>query len=145
MGTGGRAPRVGDDLPALRQDGLRIVGQQADEVLAIAARGVRARERAAAEEVLALGDDPVHAEIDGRHRAVGVLPDDDESLLGAQHVHRLGAVGRDAVLRAGRHQRFPDVPRLVGADVDLVGELAGEADPHHARRHAGGGSLARRP
>ena len=28
-----------------------------------------------------------------RHRAVGLLADDDVALLGAQHVHRLGAVG----------------------------------------------------
>ena len=36
----------------------------------------------------------------GRHRAVGVLADDDVALLGAQHVHGLGAVGGDAVLLA---------------------------------------------
>jgi hypothetical protein len=52
---------------------------------------------------LFLGDDPVHAEIDGRDRAVGVLADDDEAHLGAQHVHRLGAVRRNAELLAGGH------------------------------------------
>ena len=41
-------------------------------------------------------------------RAVGVLPDDRVSLLGAQHVHRLGAVGGDAELGARRVDVLPD-------------------------------------
>ncbi len=111
-------------------------------MLAVGARSVLAHERAPAEEVLlVLGDDPVHAEVDRRDRAVGVLADDDVALLGAQHVHRLGAVRRDAEALADIHQRFPNVPCLV-AHVDLVRELAGEADPHHARRHAGDEALS---
>ena len=35
---------------------------------------------------------------------------------------------------AGIHQRLPDVQGIAGRDVDLVGELAGEANAHHAAR-----------
>ena len=42
--------------------------------------------------------DPVEAEIVRRDGAVGLLADDRIALLGAQHVHRLGAVRRDAEL-----------------------------------------------
>ena len=98
---------------------------------------VGARPAALADEVgLRLGDDPAQAEIVGRHRAVGLLADDDVALLGAQHVHRLGAVGRDAVRLRRPPQRLPHRAAVVGRHVDLVAELAGEADAEDARRHA---------
>ena len=40
--------------------------------------------------------------------AVGVLADDRVALLGAQHVHGLGAVRGDVELRAGRVHVLPD-------------------------------------
>ena len=39
--------------------------------------------------------------------AVGVLPDDRVALLGAQHVHGLGAVGGDVELGTGRGDVLP--------------------------------------
>ena len=57
----------------------------------------RAGERALADEVgLGLADRPGEAGVVRGQRAVGVLADDDVALLGAQHVHRLGAVGADS-------------------------------------------------
>ena len=72
----------------------RVVGEQADELLAALRHHVGAGERALADEVgLGLADRPGEAGVVRRQRAVGVLADDDVALLGAQDVHRLGAVG----------------------------------------------------
>ena len=56
----------------------------------------RASERLPTKSVFGLADRPAEADIVRGRRAVGFLTDDDVALLGAQHVHRLGAVGRDA-------------------------------------------------
>ena len=98
---------------------------------------VRPGERALADEIgLGLADRPGEADIVRRHRAVGLLADDDVALLGAQHVHRLGAVGRDAVCLAGLVERLPDGAAVARRHVDLEAELAGEADAEQPRRHA---------
>src|SRR3712207_7689294 len=44
---------------------------------------------------------------------------------------------RDPVRLAGGHDRFPHAEAVPAGDVDLEGELAGEGDAAHARRHAG--------
>jgi hypothetical protein len=100
---------IGDDLGALLQHDLRILRLQADELLAARCHEVGPLEPANADEIgLLRTDRPVEAEIVRRHRAVGFLADDDEALLGAQHVHRLGAVGAGAVLRGFGPDRLPD-------------------------------------
>jgi hypothetical protein len=57
-------------------------------------------------------------------------------------MHGLGAVGRDALVLAGGQQRLPDGEGVPRADVDLVGELAGEADAADARGDARDGRVA---
>src|SRR4249919_3231373 len=101
-------------------------------MLAVLAYRVAAHERALADEVtLARVHDPTHAEVLGCLGAVGLLPDDHVALLGAQHVHRLGAVWRDTERLARGHDRLPDVAGIPRRDVQLVGQLPSEADPTH--------------
>ena len=51
-----------------------------------------------------------------------------------EDVHRLSTVRGDAELLAGLHHRLPDPQAVVGVDVDLEGQLAGEADAEDASR-----------
>ena len=122
------------DVAAFGQDLGGVVGEQADELLAVGANGIGAAEGALAEEVLAAGEQAAEADVVGRDRTVGFLADDDEALFGAEDVHGLGAVGGDAEGAAGVEQGFPDVAGAVGGDVDFVGEFAAEADAEDARR-----------
>ena len=122
-------------LDELRAFGEELVREEPDELFAIEPGRVRPPERPAPDEVrVVLPDDPAHPEIVGRHRAVGVLPDDHESLLGSEDVHRLGAVGGDPERRARRHDRLPQLEAAPAVDEDLVRELAGEAHPGDAHR-----------
>ncbi len=90
-----------EQLRPLRKHERGFLGQQTDELLAILAKGVAAHERTLADEVALAGvHDPRHPEVVGRLGAVRLLADDHEPFLGAQHVHRLGPVGRDAERRA---------------------------------------------
>src|SRR5690606_30002019 len=125
-----------DELRALRQPGAAVDGQHPHEVLAVLAGRVDAGVGALADEVLELRDDPLHARVLRRHRPVGVLPDDDEALLRAQHVHGLRAVRGDAVLGAGVRDRLPHGEAVERVDVDLEGQLTGEGDPADPRGHA---------
>ena len=123
-------------MRALHQHGRRLVRPQPDKLLAVGAQRIGPRQRPAAYEIAARLDHPAQAEIVRRHRSVGLLTDDDESLLGAQKVHGFRAVGRDAGRCAPRHDLFPQ-PQAVGRrDIDLVGELAGEGDAEHAHGNA---------
>ena len=129
-----------NDLSALGKDSPGVFGQQSDQLLAIGPARVGTRQRTLAQEVLGARHEALHPQVDRRHRPVGVLADDDVALLRAQHVHRLGAVRRDAVRSTGLHQRFPHGPTVIGRHVDLVGELAREAHAQNPRRHAGHGA-----
>ena len=131
-------------MGAFGQDQGGVLGLQADELFAAGARRIGAPERAPAQEVLLRTDDPVHAEVGGGHRAVGFLADDDVALLGAQHVHGLGAERRDAVFLAGVHERRPQTEAVARRHVDLERQLAREADPEDARRDAADGRGAPR-
>src|SRR3546814_5961980 len=51
-------------------------------------------------------------------------------------MHGLGAVRRDAELAAGFVERLPEVKSVAGGHVDLVADLAGEADTEQPSRHA---------
>ena len=73
-----------------------------------------------------------------RHRAVGLLADDQVALLGAQHVHRLGAVRRHAERLAGGHSASHSSRPWQAGDVDLERQLAGEARRGRPRRRDAG-------
>ena len=62
----------------------------------------RASERLPTKSGFDLADRPAEPDVVRRHGAIGFLADDDVALLGAQHVHRLGAVGRDVEYLPGR-------------------------------------------
>ncbi len=85
---------------------------------------------------LLLRDRPVQAQILRDHRAVGLVPDHDEPLLGPHHVQRLGAVGGQPVRRARLQQRVPQGAAATRRGRDLERELAGEGDAEGARRAA---------
>ena len=106
-----------------------------------------ALERPAADEVLLLVelDDPRHRGAERRRLGVGVLADEDVQLLQAQDALRLEPERPQAVLGARLEQRVPEVLAVRGREVDLVADLADEADPHDQARHAGDRApLARR-
>ena len=137
-------PEHGDQRRAFGQDLAGIVGGQADQLLAVAAGGVAARQRATAEKVLVAGDERAEPKIDRRHRAVGFLSDDDVALLGPHDMHRLGAVRGDAEGLADGDQPFPQFQPLIGRYIDLVTQLAREADPEDARGDTADVRLAHR-
>ncbi len=61
-------------LATLGNDFAGVLGLQAHQMLAVGAGGVGARQRPLTQEILLLlADDPVHAQILRRHRAVGFL------------------------------------------------------------------------
>jgi len=57
-------------------------------------------------------------------------------------MHRLGAIGRNAVGLPGFDQPLPQRRPVIGRDVDLVAQLAGKADPEDPHREAGDIGLA---
>ena len=93
--------------------------------------------RAPADEVLLRRDGPAHAEVLRRDGPVGLLADDRIALLGAEDVHRLRAVRRDAERLAGGHHGLPQRQAVPRRDVELEGELPGERDAEHAPGRAG--------
>ncbi|OMP13232.1 hypothetical protein COLO4_02038, partial [Corchorus olitorius] len=86
-------------------------------------------------EALVQAHRPAHAQVLGRDRTIGVLPDDDEALLRPQHVHGLGAIGGEVEFLARRDHLLQHAHGVVGRYVDLVGEFAGEGDAEHPRRY----------
>ena len=132
-----RLTRHIDDLRAFLEHHARIAGQEAHELLAVGRVHGGAGEGAFADEVgLRLADRPGEADIVRRDRAVGVLADDDEAFLGAQHMHGLGAVGREPERLAGFADRVERRRALVARDIDLEAEFAGETDAEQHHRHA---------
>src|SRR6266705_5108753 len=98
-------------------------------MLPIRPRSITSAMGALADEGLLLRDDPAHSEILRRDRSVGLLSADDVALLGAQHVHRFGAIRRDSERLASRHHGFPQRKAIPAGCPELVGELAGERNP----------------
>ena len=151
----GRAHSGGDaadDLLALQHQvaflgaGVAVVGErEADQFAGQRLLGLDLRRAAADEERLGLGDRPGHVGLPDAGEAVGVLADDDVAFFEAQHALGFDAEGADAFGPAGRHQRVPQGFALACRHVDLIAELADEADPHDARRDAGDRALAARP
>ena len=66
---------------------------------------------------------PLRAQIVQRDGAGGFAADHEVAFLDAQHPHRLGAVDRQRVPRAGLDQRLPDERRVLGGDADLIGTV----------------------
>ena len=108
-----------DELRAFLQNHRRIDRQQPDQLLAIRPIKVRQRQRAPADEI-ATADRPAEPNIIRGDGPIGLLTDDDEALLGAQHVHRIGAVWGYITLP----QRIPNPLRLGGRYVDLEAGLS---------------------
>ena len=134
------------DLRAFGDDLRGFAGFKADELQPIRAAVVRERERAIADEAerFVAPHRPAQAHVVWRHGAVRVLAHDDETLLGPQHMHGLGAVGRDPERFAGRHQRLPNRQGVVARHVDFVTQFTAEADAEDLRRHAGDMACAHR-
>ena len=134
-------------LGPFRRSRPPILRQQPHPLFAVGALGVRARQGAFAKIVLLLRQQPLHAQIQGRDGTVGVLTNDDKTLLRPQHMHGLGAVGRDAVRRPRRHDALPQGGGQVAFHIDLERQLAAETDAEHpcgkprqepgTRRHEG--------
>src|ERR671912_2717599 len=69
---------------------------------------------------------------------VGVLSDDEVTLLQAQDALRLYAERSYAEVGSSFHERLPHVEPIGGGYVDLVAQLASEADaPHEAVFYTG--------
>ena len=129
----------GGQLRAFLQHGIRVRGQQPNQLQAVVAAHVGTGERAFANEIrLAAGDRAVQPRSAGMTRAVGVLADDDKALFGAQDMHRLGAVAGCP----GLTQQVPGGSPEVRGQVDFEAEFAAEAHAKQPCRHAGEVSLA---
>src|ERR1700722_9425062 len=138
-----RRVRAFRHLRALPQRDRQMVRQKPDQLFATLHQHIGTRERSLADEILLrLSDRPIEAKVGERHRAVGLLTDDDIALLGPHHMHRLGAVSAASVLLHLAPRRLPDGATEVRGNVDLVAELAGEAHPHEQSRAAADARLA---
>ncbi len=128
---------VEHQLRPFRQQLGRVDRLEAHQLLAVLAHAVFTVHAAPADpgERLGPADAPAHVEVVRGHRAVGVLADDDEALLGPQHVHGFGAVRGQVVLLAGLDDLFQHAHGVVGLHVHFIGQLAGEGDAEHPRRH----------
>src|SRR3989442_246844 len=111
-------------------------------MLAIRPSCITSAMRALANESLFLRDDPAHPQVLRRDGAVGLLAADDVALLGAEHMHGFGAIGRDSERLAGGHHGFPKSQAVPAGCPELVGELAGESDPVRTHGHARSFTLA---
>src|SRR5207244_865328 len=117
-----------------REELLAIDREEADQMFAIRSGRIASAMRTLTDEGLLLRDDPAHAQVLRGNGAVGLLTANDEALLRAQHVHRLGSVRRDAERLTGCHHGFPERKAIPAGGPELVGELAGEGDPVQAHR-----------
>src|SRR5215218_11262779 len=127
------------DLARFRGDQRAVVRLQADEPPRAALDLALPHQLGLAREVILVQPDHAsEAYIVGSREPVGVLTYDQVSLLEAQDALRLYAEWPYTEVRAALHERLPDVQPVGGRHVDLVAELAGEADaPHETIVHAG--------
>src|SRR5215211_5753041 len=126
------------DLARFRGDQRAVVRLQADEPPRAALDLALPHQLGLAREVVLVQPDHAsEAYIVGSREPVGVLTYDQVSLLQAQDALRLYAEWPYTEVRAALHERLPDVQPVGGRHVDLVAELAGEADaPHKTVVHA---------
>src|SRR5207253_9952333 len=127
---------VAHDLAAL--GGHRAVRHlEADEQLARPALA-RELERPLADEVLLLElRDPRHVRVEHVRLGVGVLADDDVLLLEPEDALRLETERLDPEIAAALEQRVPQMLAVRAREVQLVAELADEADAQRETRDAG--------
>src|SRR5690606_12899301 len=105
----------------------RPVRHQTDQLLAAIPHEIGTLQAADTDEIrLLLRDGPAIAGIVRRDRAIGVLPDDEIALLGAQNMHGLGAVEAPTHAFRPLPDRLPDGRTVIGGHVDLEAEFAGE-------------------
>src|SRR5919109_4784685 len=127
-------------LAALRRHAA-VLHLEADQLLAIAA-GADVLEGPLADEVVLVElDDPRHVRLERVRLGVGVLADEDVHLLEAQDALRLETERPDAEVLATLEDRVPHVFAVGTGEVELVAELADEADPQHERRHPADAAL----
>ena len=94
-------------------------------------------QRPLAQEVVLVGlDHPAQPDLERVGFGVGVLADQDVLLLEAQDALGLQAEGLDAVALPRCHELVPHVLAVHRREMDLVAQLAHEADAQHQRRHA---------
>src|SRR6185437_2187478 len=111
-----------DDLAGLGRYHGAVDRLQPDQAHAVAL-GVLPREfRLADEVVLVQLDRPVQAGAEAAGQPVGVLPDDEVTLLQAQDALGLDPERSDAEVLAPFHQRLPDSETVGGGNVQLVAE-----------------------
>src|SRR5215217_3172360 len=131
------------DLARLRGDQRAVVRLQADEPKAAVVLALPRQLGLAREVAFVQPDHPTEAHIVGSCEPVGVLAYDEVALLQAQDALRFYPEGSYAEVRAALHERLPYVQSVGGGHVDLVAELAGEADaPHKAAFDARDAPLA---
>ncbi len=131
------------DLVGLRRNQLWIVRLNGDQNRQVRA-GIRGLELRQAEGVrLVELDEAAEAGGRGLGEAVRVLADDVMALLQSQDPLGLDTEWLDPEVLAVGEQRLPDMQRMAGRHVQLVGELTGEADsPDDAVRNASDGAAA---
>ena len=129
--------RVIDDLPSLGQNCLRFLGEQTDELFAVGLVDVGTGQGTLTQKVFIVRNHTTVSQIDRGYGPIGVLSHDDETLFGAQYMHRLSAERRHVELLSRFHHCFPDLSSVIRVYVDFVSQLPGEADAEQTSRHAG--------
>src|SRR5579862_22654 len=134
---------IGDDEIALAQT-LAQVARELESDQRLAARTLRndGETALADEELLVHLDRPGHIELERIGDAVGVLADDDVSLLEPQHALRLHTEGPDPVSTTRLVERAPQLSAVLRGRVDLIAQLAHEPDAHEAAGYRGDERLA---
>ncbi|MNH12246.1 hypothetical protein D3C79_717820 [compost metagenome] len=131
--------RVEHQLRTFRQPLVRVDRFETDQLLTVFTHAIFAIHPAPTDPRERLGAPytPAHVQVVRGHRAVGVLTDDDEALLGPQDVHGFGAVRGEVVLFARLGNFLQHAHGVVGLDIDLVRQLTGERDTEHPCRYPG--------
>src|SRR5215210_731905 len=119
------------DLARFGGNQRAVVRLQSDEPKADVALALPLQLGLAGEVVFVQLDHKAETHIVGSCEPVGVLAHDEVALLQAQDALCLDAEGQDSQVRAALYERLPHVQPGGCGHVDLVAELAGEADPPH--------------
>ena len=132
-----RLLRIEHQLSAFREPLGWVHRFEAHQLLALFTHAVFTVHAAPADprERFGAAHTPAHVQIVGGHGTVSVLANNDEALLGPQHVHGLGAVGGEVVLLARLDDFFQHAHGVIGLDIDLIRQLTGKRDAEHPRRH----------
>src|SRR5260221_2129857 len=122
---GRRDARIDDDLRARAQPRLAVDRHESDEAMPLRIDEARPRQGASSDEIsLLAADETAEAEILRRGIAVE-LRAGDMALLDAHDAHRFGAIGGDAEIPPGRHDRLPYRAAVIGGDAVSAARAAG--------------------